>query len=73
MQSNRKNNYFITLKDHKENFLNDRTVGLTNPAKIKLGGINKDILEKTNVNIREVLTLNLRKNTETAIDWFKSI
>ena len=30
---NSKNTCFITLKDHKENFLNNPTVRLTNPAK----------------------------------------
>ena len=33
MDSNSKNTCFITLKDHKENLLNNPTVQLINPAK----------------------------------------
>ena len=33
MDMNNKNTCFITLKDHKENFLNNLTVCLNNPAK----------------------------------------
>ena len=43
-----KNTYFITLKDHKENFLNNPTVRLMHPAKNELGGISKAILHNIN-------------------------
>ena len=43
-----KNTYFITLKDHKENFLNNPTVRLMQPAKNELGGISKAILHNIN-------------------------
>ena len=73
MEVNGKNNSFITLKDHKENFNNNPTVRLINPAKNELGHISKAILDTTNKNIREAMGLNQWRNTDTVIDWFKSI
>ena len=43
-----KNTYFITLKDHKENFLNNPTVRLMHPEKNELGRISKAILHNIN-------------------------
>ena len=40
-----KRSAFITLKDHKENFVNDPKVRLLNPCKPELGKISKTILE----------------------------
>ena len=37
-----------TLKDHKENFLNNPTVRLKNPAKNELGRISKARLDNIN-------------------------
>ena len=58
MDISSKNRCFITLKDHKENFLNNSTVRLINPAKNELGGIHKAILDK---------------NTASIMKWFKRI
>ena len=41
MTINAENNCFITLKDHKENFINNPTTRLINPAKNELGRIVK--------------------------------
>ena len=38
---NTSSNSFITLKDHKENFANNPTVRLLNPAKNEIGRISK--------------------------------
>ena len=73
MEINGENNSFITLKDHKENFNNNPTVRLINPAKNELGHISKAILDTANKNIREAMGLNQWRNTDTVIDWFKSI
>ena len=43
---------FITLKDHKEDFLNHPSCRLINPTKSELGKISKISLEKVNKNIR---------------------
>ena len=48
METNREGNRFITIKDHKENFDNQPTVQLINPAKNELGRISKLILDKIN-------------------------
>ena len=42
---NGEDNCFITLKDHKDNFQNNPTTRLINPAKNELGRISKSILE----------------------------
>ena len=64
---------FTTLKDHKENFANNPSVRLINPAKNEMGRISKTILDKINNNIRRTLNLNQWKNTQNVTDWFKSI
>ena len=48
MGINSKDICFITLKDHKENFFNNPTVWLINPAKNELGRISKAILDNIN-------------------------
>ena len=70
---NGKQNYFITLKDHKSNFQNNPTVRPLNPGKSELGRISKTILDKINVNLRNSLHLNQWKNTHEIINQFKNI
>ena len=64
---------FITLKDHKENFANNPTCRLINPAKSELGIVSKKILDSINNNIRRKTALNQWKNTAAVLDWFKAI
>ena len=59
---NGKNNCFITLKDHKENFLNNPKTRLLNPAKNELGRISKAILEKINLNLRNKTSQSMEKH-----------
>ena len=70
---NGKSNCFITLKDHIDNFLNNLQTRLLNPAKNELDRINKAILDKININLRNATKLNQWKNTNDVISWFKSI
>ena len=70
---NSKNNCFITMKDHKENFLNNPKTRLLNPAKNELGRISKAILDKINLNLRNTTKTDQWKNTNDLISWFKSI
>ena len=70
---NGKNNSFVTLKNHKENFNINPTVRLINPAKNELGHISQAFLEKPNKSIQEAMGLNQWRNIATVIDWFKSI
>ena len=60
---NGKNNCFITLKDHKENILNNPKTRLLNPVKNQLGRISKAILHKINLNLRNTSKANQWKNT----------
>ena len=64
---------FITLKDHKENFVNKLTCRLTNPAKTELSKISKKIIEDINKQLIEKLKVNQWKSTKNVTDWFKKI
>ena len=54
-------NCFITIKDHKENFLNHPKVRLINPAKNELGRISKTILDNINMKLFEPTKINQSK------------
>ena len=66
-------NCFITLKGHKENFINHPITRLINPAKNEIGRISKSILDKINICLCEKLKLNEWKNTTDVINWFEKI
>ena len=68
-----KNEAFITLKDHKDNFNNNPKCRLINPRKSEIGKISKRILEKINTKIRDKTKLNQWKNTQEVINWYKNI
>ena len=67
---NGSNSCFITLKDHKPNFLNSPKVHLLNPVKNELG---KSILDRINTSLRNVIKVNQWKDTSEVIEWFKNI
>ena len=58
-------NSFITLKEHKENFLNQPTTRLLNPAKKEIGRISKHILQTINT------TLSLSKNKNKWVEKYR--
>ena len=60
---NGNNNSFITLKDHKANFLSNLKTRLLNKEKNKFGRIGKVILDKINLNLRNATKINQWKNT----------
>lgn len=70
---NAKNQCFITLKDHKQNFPNNPSCRLINPSKSEIGIISKKILQKIISRVKEATNLNQWKNTAEVIDWFKAI
>ena len=70
---NGKNSCFITLKDHKSNFLNNPKTRLLNLVKNEFGKISKVTLDKINLNLRNATKVNQWKNTNEVISWFKSI
>ena len=73
IEINGTSNCFMTLKDHKENFVNHSTTGLINPAKNEIGTISKSILDKINICLCKKLKLNEWKNTTDVINWFEKI
>ena len=67
IEVNGTSNSFITLTDHKENFLNRPTTRLPNPAKNEIGRISKRILQNINTTLSEKIKVNEWKNTESVI------
>ena len=66
-------NAFVTLKDHKPNFINNPTCRLLNPTKSNIGRISKQILEDVNSKVRKLSGLNQWKNTFATVEWFKNL
>ena len=64
---------FIALKDHKDNFANHPTCRLINSAKSELGKVSKQILDNINSKIRKITKLNQWKKTSDVINWFTNI
>ena len=64
---------FISLKDHKENFLNNPKCRLINPAKSDLGFVSKTILDRINNSIRSKANVNQWRNTQSVVEWFSNI
>ena len=73
MDVNTESSCFITIKNHKENFLNHPKVRLINPAKNELGRINKTILNDINMKLFETTKINQWKNMVSATKWFNSL
>ena len=61
---------FFTLKDHKDNFMNNPKVRLLNPTKPELGKISKQFIAKIVSTVKVKSGLNQWKNTKSVIDWF---
>ena len=66
-------NAFITIKDHKDNFLNNTKCRLINPAKPETGKISKKILTRVVTSLREKTKFNQWKNSFSVIEWFKNL
>ena len=49
---------FITLKDHKENFVNNPKCRLINPSKSEIGIISSKLLKEFNDRLRNILKIN---------------
>ena len=73
MDDKAESNCFITINDHKENFLNRPKVRLINPVKYELGRIRKTNLDNINMKLFEATKINQWKNTVSAIKWFHSL
>ena len=64
---------FIMLKDHKEDYRTNPKYCLLNPTKSQLGKISKQISQKINKTLKSKLNLNQWQNSSEVIDWFKNI
>ena len=64
---------FITMKDHKPDFMNKPTCRLINPSKSEIGIISKHILNNINKKVIHATQVNLWKSTSNVIEWFKAI
>ena len=73
LETNGTSNCFITLKDHKDNFENNPTTKLVNPAKMKLVESAKWFLDKTNKTLFQQIKVNQWKNLAAVVQWFKAI
>ena len=56
-----KQNAFVTVKDHKENFPINLNCHLINPAKSELGKVSKIILDRINDNITTTMCVNANR------------
>ena len=64
---------FITLKDHKPDFINNPTCRLINPTKSEIGIISKHTLDNINEEIIKVTKANLWRSTSNVIKWFQAV
>ena len=73
IQKHTESEAYITIKDHKENFMNTKPCRLINPAKSEIQKISKDILDRVNTRIGERTGLNQWKNTQAVISWIQPL
>ena len=66
-------NAFITIKDHKDNYLNNTKCRLINTAKTEVGKVSKRILTRVVTSLREKTKLNQWNNSFSVIEWFKNL
>ena len=64
---------FVTLKYHKEDYRTNPKYCLLKPTKSQLGKISKQILQKINKTLRSKLNLNQWQNSREVIKWLKNI
>ena len=67
------NESYITIKDHKENFLNKISCRLINPSKSDIGKISKTILDKIITKIVSLTNVNQLTNLTSVKEWYKAI
>ena len=64
---------YVTLKDHKSNFLENPKCRLINPSKSEIGLISKKLLDEINNRIRAITKPNQWRNTKEVLYWFTEI
>ena len=64
---------FLTVKDHKDDFINNTKCRLLNPTKPEVGKISKKILEHVVNVVKSKSKLRQWKNTHEVLMWFKQL
>ena len=64
---------FVTIKDHKEDYRTNPKYRLLNATKSQLGKISKQVLQNINKTLRSELNVNQWQNSSEVIDWFENI
>ena len=64
---------FITLKDHKQQFMNNPKFRLLNPTKSELGKVSKQMLTKIIAEVKTKSYLLQWKNSDSVINWFSKL
>ena len=72
MNLNAESNCFITIEDHKENFLNHPKARLINPWRNELGTISKAILDSISY-LKYPKPANGKTRFRSAVKWFLSL
>ena len=71
IEANGKQECFITLKDHKQNFDNQK-VWLINLSKNEIRKLSKVISGRCEKELRMKLMLNQWQSTSSMIEWFET-
>ena len=64
---------YVTLKDHKSDFLSKQDTRLINPSNSDIGKISKKIVEEINKTIRKTKDFNQWTSTEEVLEWYKNL
>ena len=64
---------FLSIKDHKDDFVNNTKCRLINPTKPEIGRISKKILENVISVVKKKSKLMQWKNTDEVLIWFKQL
>ena len=73
MQNYTNSEAFITLKDHKPDFLSKLPARLINPAKNDLGKVSKIILQQKCSEVRYHTNHNQWRSTQSVLEWFRGL
>jgi hypothetical protein len=68
-----KRDCFVTLKDHKQNFMNSPKCRVINPTKSELGKVSKQMLSHIISVVKVKSQLQQWKNTDSVIDRFRKL
>ena len=68
-----KRDSFITVKDHKAQFMNNPKFRVINPTKSELGMVSMKMLAEIILSVKTKAQLLQFKNADSTIDWFSKL